>query len=233
MSGAAMEKGRMADSRPTTILFADDHPLVLNALKGLVGADETLRPIHFVCDGLAAISALEKDAPDVAVVDMRMPGLSGLKFLEEVRSRNLPVRVILFTAEMNDEEICDAVSLGVDSILFKRSAPENLLDCIHKVAVGNRCFPDESIAAAVDRQRQQRERMDQLLPRLSPRETAIATMAAKRMSNKEIAKALDITEGTVKVHLHNIFLKLGLSDRSALRTLLSPVVEPSPPLSDG
>lgn len=226
MTEAVMEETAMGDTRPATVLLADDHPLVLSALEGLIGGDEKLRTIHFVADGLAAITAVEKEAPDVAVVDMRMPGLSGLKFLEEVRSRSLPVRVILFTAEMNDEEISDAVSLGVDGILFKRSAPENLIDCIHKVARGSRCFPDASIAAAVDRQRRQRDRMDQLLPRLSPRETAVAMMAAKRMSNKEIAKALDITEGTVKVHLHNIFLKLGLADRAALRALVSPFVMP-------
>jgi len=220
-----MKDAEISNAGRTTVLLADDHPLVLNALKGLITGDENLRPIHFVGDGLAAISAIEKEAPDVAVVDVRMPVLCGLKLLEEVRSRALPVRVILFTAEMNDEEICQAVSLGVDSIMFKRSAPENLLDCIHRVAAGSRCFPDASIAAAVDRQRQRRERMDRLLASLSPRETDITMMAAKRMSNKEIAQSLDITEGTVKVHLHNIFLKLGLADRSALRSLVSPLME--------
>jgi DNA-binding NarL/FixJ family response regulator len=152
----------MRETARTTILLADDHPLVLNALKGLIAGDKDLWPIHFVDDGLAAIAAVEKEAPHVAVVDVRMPDLSGLKFLEEVRSRTLPVRVILFTAEMNDEEIYQAVSPGVDSIIFKRSAPESLVDCIHQVAAGSRCFPDASIAAAVDRQRRRRDRMDQV-----------------------------------------------------------------------
>lgn len=225
MNESVMRKTAIGDIGRTTVLLADDHPLVLNALKGLIAGDKNLRPLCFVGDGLAAISAIEKEPPDVAVVDVRMPGLSGLKLLEEIRSRTLPVKVILFTAEMNDEEICEAISLGVDSIMFKRSIPESLLDCIHRVAAGSRCFPDASIAAAVDRQREQRDRKDQLLAPLSPREADIALMAAKRMSNKEIAKTLDITEGTVKVHIHNIFLKLGLSDRSALRSLVSPLME--------
>ncbi len=219
-----MGKTALMETGKTTVLLADDHPLVLDALKGLIAGDKNLRPLHFVDDGLAAISALEIEAPDVALVDVRMPGLSGLKFLEEVRSRMLPVRVILFTAELKDEEICEAISLDVDGIMFKRSAPENLLDCIHRVAAGSRCFPDASIAVAVDRQRQRRDQMGQVLASLSPRETDIAMRAAKRMSNKEIAEALNITEGTVKVHLHNIFLKLGLFDRSALRSLISPFV---------
>lgn len=211
-------------TKKPSVLLAEDHPLVLSALRSLVDADPGLRLIDTCTDGLAAISAVQVNPPDVAVVDVNMPGLSGLKFLEEVRSRNLPVGVVLFTAEIGDRDIYDAVTGGVDGIVFKRSAPDTLLECIHAVAAGARYLSDPAIETAIERQRQRQQTMNRVLGPLSARERDVAMIVASHLSNKEIADALTITEGTVKVHLHSIFMKLDVTDRSSLRSLVLQVV---------
>ncbi len=203
-----------------SVLLAEDHPLVLAALAGLVRSARGLELVEACSDGLAAFAALGAGSPDVAVVDVNMPGLSGLQFLEEVRSRGLLVKVALFTAEISDAQTYDAVAGGVDGIVLKSSAPETLIACIRAIASGER-YLSEAAMAAVARQQALQERRRLALAPLSARERDIATMAAGQASNREIADALDITEGTVKVHLHSIFAKLGATGRASLRALLS------------
>jgi DNA-binding NarL/FixJ family response regulator len=204
----------MTPPRTWTVSLADDHPLVLRGLADLIASRPDFSVLAVSSDGEAAIAVIHEKRPDLAVLDVNMPKLSGLEVLRRVTREQLPTRIVFLTASLADERMLDAINLGVHGIVFKDSAPESLLECLDTVVAGERWLASDFVKAALAREAERRE--DGQGGDLTQREVEIMRLVTIGLANKQIARRLDLSEGTVKVHLHNVYRKLNLNSRTAL-----------------
>lgn len=201
---------------PIRLVLADDHPLVLNGLENLFRTEEDFQVLARCINGAEALQAVRKHRPDVLVLDIRMPVKDGLDVLREIRKENLPTRVVLLTAVLEERELIEAVRLGVQGIVLKEMAPQMLLRCIRKVHAGEQWIELRSAKQALEKMLRREAGAREVAAKLTPQEMTIVRMVAGGLRNKEIGDKLHISEGTVKVHLHNIFEKLQVDSRLAL-----------------
>ncbi|MBL0408381.1 response regulator transcription factor [Microvirga aerilata] len=201
------------------VILADDHPVFLNGLRALLQTDPMFEIVAVCPDGKSALQAILESKPDLAILDVSMPGCTGVEVLAELSDRDLTTRVILLTASAGDGEIVEAVARGVYGLMLKDAAADTLLDCMRSVAVGRRWLPPDLVGAAVKREEDNRAKVSQLDNALTSREREIVTLVAEGQSNKEIARKLGLADGTVKIHLHRIYNKLGVSNRTSLTAL--------------
>lgn len=198
------------------IVLADDHPIVLDGLEQLFGTEPDLEVVARATSAEAAVRALEEFKPDVLVLDLAMPGQTGLWVMEQAAARALPARIVLLTAHVDEQQLLEAVRLGVAGVVLKEMAPRLLVECVRKVHAGERWIEKHSVARAMDRMVRRDSELQRLTRLLTPRELEIVRQVVEGLRNKEIAERLSITEGTVKIHLHNIYEKLGVTGRSQL-----------------
>ncbi len=200
---------------PIRIVLADDHQIVLRGLQQLFDLQEDCEVVACCRDAASAISEVERLTPDVLVLDLRMPEQGGLDVLRALDGRYPQCRRVLLTAAIRDEEVMEAVKLGATGLVLKESPPEALLECVRAVYGGKQWIERDTLArafrAAVDR-----EAALKSADALTPRESEIVKMVALGLRNKVIAERLSISEGTVKVHLHNTYEKLGVDGRLEL-----------------
>src|SRR3954447_19012457 len=201
------------------VVLADDHPIVLGGLRALLQAEAGVEIVAAVPDGASALAVIRAHEPHIAVLDINMPRLSGLDVLEALEQDGLATRVVFLTGSASDEQIATAVERGAWGFLLKEHALDTLVQCLRTVAAGQRWLPDEVVAPAIRRATERREKDVQLARVLTAREYEIAGLVAQGLSNKHIAHALDISEGTVKIHLHNTYEKLGGANRTSLAVL--------------
>jgi DNA-binding NarL/FixJ family response regulator len=204
---------------PIRVVLVDDHPIVLQGLQQLFQRQQDFEVVCCCPNGTAAVAAVAAHTPDVLVLDLRMAGQSGLDVVRALAAKGLPCRTVLLTAGIRDEEVVDAVKLGVMGVVLKESSPETLLESVRSVHRGEQWIDRDTATRAfhtvLDRQRAA-ERAGETL---TPREVEMVRLVAQGLRNKIIAERLSISEGTVKVHLHNIYEKLGVDGR--LELLLS------------
>src|ERR1700691_4419860 len=205
------------------ILIADDHPIVRDGLKKLLLLEDDFEIVGEGGDGREVLDRVQELDPDVLLLDLRMPNLDGLSALQALQQTNKRTRVIVLTASEDKNEFVQAMKLGCSGIVLKQTAPDLIVKSIRKVNAGE-IWLDSHTTAAVMRQFQTgtessgggpgtkgRERSP-----LSAREREIVALVAQGYKNKEMAEKMFISEQTVKNHLHNIFDKLGVSDRLEL-----------------
>ena len=192
------------------ILLADDHPMIRAALDVLL-RDTMYEVVGMAGTGQAALDLLDELRPDVLLLDIQMPGGSGLEVLRRLRSANSSVKVVLLTAAIDDAALIEAKALKVRGIVLKNSDPAYLLDCLDCVRAG-RTWIDPELAK---RTRQLATSAKGAL-QLAPRERQLIGFVRKGLRNREIAAQLGVTEGTVKAYLHAIFEKLDVSNRTEL-----------------
>ena len=198
------------------VIVADDHPLLLRGLADLLQAMPEVDLVEATGSGTRALAVVRDRKPDVAVLDVSMPDVGGLAILRAIREAGLPVRVIFLSATMTGRQIAEAIGLGVWGLLLKDYASDSLLDCLREVIAGRKWLPEDLVAKAkrgggVD------IRSD--IAGLTPREKEISALVCRGFSNKAIAGLVGSTEGTVSIHLHNIYRKLDISSRTTLATL--------------
>ena len=213
------------EKRKTTvrILLADDHPIVRDGLKKLLQLEDDFEVVGEAGDGREVLDKVQELDPDVLLLDLRMPNLDGLSALQALQQSNKRTRVIILTASEDKNEFVQAMKLGCSGIVLKQTAPDLIVKSIRKVHAGE-IWLDSHTTAAVMRQfstglessnssgsGKSRERSP-----LSAREREIVALVAQGYKNKEMAEKMFISEQTVKNHLHNIFDKLGVSDRLEL-----------------
>ena len=196
------------------IVIADDHPIVLSGLEQLFAQHEDFQVVASCTNGDEALAATRRHVPDVLVLDLRMPGLDGMSVLREITKESLATRVVILTANLTEREVIDAIRLGARGVVLKEMAPNLLVRCVRKVHAGGQWLEQDSVSRALDRMLKSEEATAQ--SPLTQRETEIFRLVAGGMRNKEVANALSITEGTVKLHLHSIYDKLKIDGRMEL-----------------
>jgi two-component system nitrate/nitrite response regulator NarL len=207
------------EREPVSIVVADDHPVVLHGAAGILRTQPDLNVVATCRDGMAAVDAILQLAPDVAVLDFAMPKLNGLEVLSKIAVDGCKTKVVILTAVATDAEILAAVAHGAKGIMLKDAAADSLVDCVRAVAAGKQWFPTDVLEVALQREAQRPAEPDSYVKRLTAREQQIVLLVADGLSNKEIARRIDLTEGTIKIHLHNIYEKLDVPNRTALTAL--------------
>jgi len=196
------------------VVLVDDHQIVLHGLRQLFDRQDDFRVVAACSDGPSAVAAVAKYDPDVLVLDLRMPHNSGLDVLRTLAGKHERCRRVLLTAAIRDDEVMEAMKLGVTGLVLKESAPEVLLECVRAVHEGRQWIERDTVTRAL--QTAIARDSGKAADALTPRELEIVRMVAQGLRNKAIAERLSISEGTVKVHLHNIYEKLGVDGRLEL-----------------
>ena len=208
----------MNEDRSTIkILVADDHAIFRDGLRKLLEAADDISIVGEASNGLECVKLLKKLKPDVLLLDLRMPEKDGLSVLEEIKFDPLPTRTIVLTAAEDDRDVIRAMRLGARGVVLKQSASELLVKCIRKVHNGEIWLDNRVTAVVIGAFKKSTEsgrRPEK--PLLSHREKEIVQLVAQGCRNREMGEKLFISEQTVKNHLHNIFDKLGVSDRLEL-----------------
>jgi DNA-binding NarL/FixJ family response regulator len=212
------------------IVVADDHPIFRDGLCRLLALEEDFEVVAQASDGRQVLEILQQQEPDILLLDLKMPGLDGLATLQRLQAARNKTRVIVLTASDDKNEFVQAMKLGTSGIVLKQTATELLIKSIRKVHAGE-IWLDSHTTAAVIRQFVANEEAPAAPPPpppqasasrererspLSQREREIVALVAQGFKNKEMAEKMFISEQTVKNHLHNIFDKLGVSDRLEL-----------------
>lgn len=211
------------ENKRIRVIIADDHPIVREGLRKLLSLEDDIDVVGDACDGRELLDKAQRENPDVILLDLRMPNLDGLSALQTLQSMGSDAKVIVLTASEDKNEFVAAMKLGCSGIVLKQTSAELIVKSIRKVHAGE-IWLDSHTTAAVMRQfasgaevatPQQPARVRERSP-LSAREREIVALVAQGYKNKEMAEKMFISEQTVKNHLHNIFDKLGVSDRLEL-----------------
>jgi DNA-binding NarL/FixJ family response regulator len=216
-------EGKEKKKTTVRIVIADDHPIVRDGLKKLLLLEDDFEVIGEARDGREVLKKVQELDPDVLLLDLRMPNLDGLSALQALQQTNKHTRVIVLTASEDKNEFVQAMKLGCSGIVLKQTAPDLIVKSIRKVN-GGEIWLDSHTTAAVMRQFQTETDGSSSGPggkggersHLSAREREVLTLVAQGYKNREMAEEMFISVQTVKNHLHNIFDKLGISDRLEL-----------------
>lgn len=199
-----------------TLVLADDHPIVLHGLEQLFRLEPDLQVVARCLEADEAIRAVREHTPDLLVLDIRMPGKDGLDVLRELSRTRSTTRVLLLTAAIDEDEVVEAVRLGARGIVLKEMAPQRLVQAIRQVHAGELVVDNRTVVRALEKVVRRETGTRRLASVLTPRELEIVRMVASGLRNKEIASRLTISEGTVKIHLHNTYEKLKVDGRLEL-----------------
>jgi two-component system, NarL family, nitrate/nitrite response regulator NarL len=202
--------------RCTSVVIADRHPVVLQGLTNILGAESGFKVVACCSDGTNCIEAIRSLMPDIAILDISMPGLTGLEILAIANSENLPTRLVFFTASIDDRELVTSAAAGAYGVILKDVAVEILVRSLQQVADGLRLLP---LPSSDQVSREQSAVTENVLTVLTDREHQIMRLVSEGLSNKEIGRRLNLSDGTIKVHLHHIYQKLEISNRTVLAAL--------------
>jgi two-component system, NarL family, nitrate/nitrite response regulator NarL len=212
----AQERGPGNDPGGMRVLPADPQPIVLEGLRSALSAEPGIRVLAGAASAEEALERVRMQRPDILVLEPRMPEGDALGRLAEPGLAGAATRVVLFTAEMDEEQVLEAWRLGVQGIVLKSMSTSSIVSCLRKVHAGGQWYETGSVARAVQRLLKS-ESIDRLLAvRLSTREQEVVRLVAAGLRNREVAQQLQMSEGTVKTHLHHIYEKLEVTSRVQL-----------------
>ena len=213
-----VKAGFKAQVRRIRIIVADDHTIFRDSLCRMLELESDFEIVAQAANGRQVLELVAEQDPDIVLLDLRMPGLDGLEALRQLRSKKSNARVIVLTAVDDEDMYVKAIRYGACGVVVKQTATDLLIKSIRKVHEGEIWLDSKTTAAVIRAFTNAREAPPadrQPLP-LSNREREIAGIVVQGLLNKEIAERLFISEQTVKNHLHNIFEKLGVSNRLEL-----------------
>jgi two-component system, NarL family, response regulator len=199
-----------ATAAPIRVLVADDHPVVRNGLAGVIAQQPELALVAEAANGRQALERFREHRPDVVLMDLRMPEMDGVAAIEAIRAEFPSARILALTTYEGDVDIHRALEAGARGYLIKDMLLADVLNAIRAVHRGDRVIPT-AVAA----------KLAEFTPRtdLSAREVEVLQLVARGLSNRDVAGVIGRTDETVKVHLKNIFAKLGVADRTEAVTL--------------
>ena len=184
-----------------------------------LGAEGGFDVVASCSDGTSCIEAIRNFLPDIAILDISMPGLTGLEILTIANSESLSTRLVFFTASIEDRELVMSAAAGAYGIIPKDVEVEILVQSLRQVADGQRLLPLPSPDQAGSREQRNIAVSDNALTVLTERERQIMRLVSEGLSNKEIGRRLNISDGTIKQQLHHIYQKLEISNRTVLAAL--------------
>jgi len=193
------------------VLIADDHKVVRQGLRFLLSSEPGIEVAGEAADGVAALDAIRDVRPDVVLLDLFMPRLDGLAVLAAMRDQRLTAAVLVLTSSADDQHLVEAIKAGALSYLPKTAGVDQVVDAVRAAARGESVLQPAATARLL---RELRHAAADPLGQLTPRETDVLKGLAQGRSNREIAKALSVSEETVKSHVSSILAKLGLADRT-------------------
>jgi DNA-binding NarL/FixJ family response regulator len=199
-----------------SVVVADDHPLILDALDNLFSLHDDIHVVAHSRDGNETMEAIRQYLPDILVLDIRMPAKDGMQVLWEISTEKIPTKVVILTAEIDDVQLLDAIRLGVRGIVLKETAPKLLIQCIRTVHDGEMWIERHLESQALEQMARREAGVREASSVLTISEMNVLRLAVKGTRNKDIAEKLFVSEGTIKVHLHNIYQKLKVDGRVAL-----------------
>lgn len=198
------------------VLLVDDHTLFRSGIKSLLQRNEDFEVVGEAGDGLEGIKRVRSLKPDVVLLDLHMPGVSGLEAVKVISEEMAEVHVLMLTVSEDAQDLMEALRSGACGYLLKNIQTDTLVDAIRRAARGESVVSQEMTAKLIQGVRNPQARSSGAVverDRFSPRERDILASLALGESNKEIARRLDLAESTVKIHVQNIFKKLGMSSR--------------------
>jgi DNA-binding NarL/FixJ family response regulator len=198
------------------LILADGQPIVLQGLRHTFQNEPRLCVLASCTSDEETLDAVRRHDPAVLVLDLRLPSRGGLAVLRHLGNERLRTRVVMFTASIEEDELVDAIRLGARGVLLKALAPRLIVECVRQVHGGAMWLEMASIASFLQRTVQRQTSLRELRQRLTRRELQILELVAVGLRTPAITARLGIAEGTVKIHLHNIYEKLGLKDRLQL-----------------
>lgn len=197
------------------VLVVDDHPLMREALRMAIEDEPDMQVIGEATNGADAVTQARALNPDVTVMDLFMPRQDGLHAIAEIKSHTPGARLLALTSSTDEALVLAAVQAGVLGYLMKDSQREELLRAIREVSCGNTFLPPHIAQKLANSVREhQRERAAQPVEPLTERELEVLRLIGQGASNKQIAHALHVSEGTVRTHVHHLLGKLGLENRN-------------------
>lgn len=195
------------------VMLADDHILMREGIRQLLEFDGSISVIAEASDGEECLVELLKNKPDVLLLDINMPKKNGIEVLEEIKKKNIDVKVLILTVHNETEYLLKAVDIGVDGYILKDSESAELKKAINAVMSGE-SYIQPSLIPALNSRLVSRDMDKDKIDSLTKRELEVLIQVANGMFNKEIATSLNISERTVKNHISNIFKKIDVSDRT-------------------
>jgi two-component system, NarL family, nitrate/nitrite response regulator NarL len=201
----------------TRVLLADDHKFFRSGVEAALRAGD-IEVIGSVDSGEAALEAIAALDPDIVILDLKMPGCGGVAALQALRAAGDTRPVIVLAAEVEDEALVAIIDSGVNAIVSKAGAELRLLDAIQTIKQGTLFIDSDLLERAMLLAKAGTK--TSLLDQLSPREREVAQEVALGRRNREIAERINVTEGTIKIYLHNIYRKLGIGSRTELAALV-------------
>ena len=204
----------MNDSTQTNntirILLADDHAVVREGLRGLLEQQPDMKVVAEAGDGPTALRLLPLETPDVIVLDMKMPGATAVETIAGVKRLRPQTQVLVFTSYAEDSQVRDALAAGATGYLLKDALREDLVRAVREVSAGRAWLHPQAQRQMLDWMRRPPSPVDSL----TTRERSVLALLAEGQSNKQIARNLSLTEGTVKGYVSQVLDKLGVADRT-------------------
>lgn len=200
-----------------TVFLADDQPLIIYDLRSLIETDPHYMVIGDAYDGLQALREIERLQPDIAMLDLVMPGLGGLEIARQIRERGFHTRTLILTMYSDETFVQEALKIGVYGYILKGGSPLEILEALDQVITGRKYLCSQIRERAVQNyiQRAKKAPQDEF-DELTAREREVLSLAAQGMTNAEIAKCLSISRRTVESYRANLMRKLGLSNQKEL-----------------
>lgn len=195
------------------IVLVDDHPLFRTGVRQLLSAQADFEVVGEASSAAQGVETARRLLPDLVLLDLNMRGRDGLGALQELRASGLAVRVVVLTVSDAEQDLVAMVRAGADGYLLKDTEPEQLVEKLRLACSGQNVFDDQLTGVLVTALREDAAPPDTRLGELTEREAQILRLIASGLSNKLIARELDISDGTVKVHVKNLLRKLGLRSR--------------------
>jgi len=204
----------VSDDVQIRVLLCDDHELVRRGLRSVLDGVGGVRIVAEAADADAAIKAVDTDPPDVVIMDVRLPGRSGIEACREIRSAHPDTKVLILTAHADDEALFSSILAGAAGFVLKQVRGADLVGAIRQVAAGGSLLDPTVTARVLARLRGESTGGDEGISDLTPQERKILDLVAEGMTNREIAEKVFLAEKTVKNYVSNILSKLGLSRRA-------------------
>jgi two-component system nitrate/nitrite response regulator NarL len=200
-------------SNPIRVVLADDHVFVRDGIKSLLENEANIEVVGEATDGLEALKSVEINQPDLLILDIRMPNLTGIEVVEKLRSQNNLVKIVMLSMHESEEYVLKSIKAGADGYLLKGSSKEEFLKALNTVSEGGKYFSGDISSILIGQlthptsfSETKQVISDEMM--ITKREKEILTLLLSGKGNKEIAEALDISKRTAEVHRFNLMKKL-------------------------